>query len=568
MVLVSEDRKLAFVHIQKTGGSTLDRLLRAHVHDMRMVGQSRHEFALRGARELPNWDEYFRFAFVRNPWSRLVSWYSMVTKFRRSGNELWRYVRDNSSNFEEFIRFCTDEVKISEGVYYSFAYNQLDYVTDENGALLVDFIGRLENFDEDVQKVFGRFGIEVETVPHRNRSRHTHYSAFYTPELEEIVRERFKRDIDHFGYEFERVSAPELATQLHARAPQDAEKKAKVQKNRGRRRRGKPGLLFVCGCDRSGTTTFADYLNKHPEVLVCQERFKATIPQEKIRPDLFTFDRIGEFRPGETENPIWKNGKEYFVTYHKLLLAHKNERKLRWIGDKNPNYVRRPELIASNNPGARFIVMYRPIEEVAESWEARASDPEDHWNDNRGFESAVRTWNLALRNTRRFVENSVAPRALLVNYHDFFERTEKVAPLISGFLNLELDDSVTEAWAEKSREFSNSRRPKKALSPEQQAYVRGHADREAEAWFLDRVEQQWTRPDLYVQDDAIPALTATMNAMEARAWRLQRRADDLEQRLARQRREADELASSRSFKLLNRINGIRQGLQSRVTGKK
>ena len=32
--------------------------------------------------------------------------------------------------------------------------------------------------------------------------------------------------------------------------------------------------LFVCGCARSGTTAFGDYLNQHPEVLLCQERYK------------------------------------------------------------------------------------------------------------------------------------------------------------------------------------------------------------------------------------------------------------------------------------------------------
>src|ERR687889_293363 len=104
----------------------------------------------------------------------------MVTEFQKAGNELWRYVHDNSSTFEEFIYNCTDEVEIREGVHYSFAYNQLDYVTDENGYLLVDFIGRLENFDEDVHEVFNRIGVDLEAIPHTNRSNHRHYSTFYT----------------------------------------------------------------------------------------------------------------------------------------------------------------------------------------------------------------------------------------------------------------------------------------------------------------------------------------------------------------------------------------------------
>ncbi len=205
-MLVSDSHKLVFVHIQKTGGVTVHGLLRERIPDLRNI-VARHEFARRGMAELDDWDEYFKFAFVRNPWDRLVSWYTMVTTFDKAGNELWRYVHDNSSTFEEFIHNCTGEVKIRKGVYYSFAYNQLDYVTDEHGNLLVDFIGQLENFDEDIQEVFRRIGLELETVPHHNRSGHRHYSTFYTPETEMIVRERFKRDIEYFGYEFERPLA-------------------------------------------------------------------------------------------------------------------------------------------------------------------------------------------------------------------------------------------------------------------------------------------------------------------------------------------------------------------------
>ena len=560
MVLVSKSRKLAFVHIQKTGGSTVHRLLKEKLPDIYMVGE-RHEFATRGAKELEDWDEYFRFAFVRNPWERLVSWYSMVTKFRKSGNELWQYVRENSSNFEEFIRNCTEEVEIREGIYYSFAYNQLDYVTDEDGNLLVDFIGRLENFDDDVCHVFDKIGEQVEMVPHPKRSRHTHYSAFYTPETEEIVRERFKRDIEYFGYEFERVSQEQGAEPTAESSPDpqsEAQIKADVRAKKPKNRPpAKPGLLFVCGCDRSGTTTFADYLNRHPEVLICQERFKATLPQEKITPELFTFDRILDFRPGEAENPIWKNGKEFFVEYHKELVADKNPERLKWIGDKNPNYVRRLELLAGNNPGARFVVMYRPIEEVAESWEARAKDPDDHWNSKRGFERAVDTWNLALRKTRWFVENSLAPRVLVISYHDFFYQTDRVVPLISGFLGLELDESVTKAWADKTLEFQKGRRPKQTLSQEQLAFIQEYVDRSAEAWILDRIDKQWRDPGIYTQRKSEPALTSAMNEMEAKTWRLQRRVDDLENSLARRRREIRELTSSRSWKLLNKINSIR-----------
>lgn len=206
-MLVSDAHRLVFVHIQKTGGATITNILREYTPDVHGLG-ARHQFAVRGRRKLEAWDDYFKFAFVRNPWARLVSWHSMIRRAEKRGarpqNKLWRYAQENSSNFDEFIRFCTDEILIGRGVRYSFAYNQLDYVTDENGELLVDFVGRLENFDDDLRTVLTKTGISLDAIPRYNRSKHGHYSEMYTPETEEIVRRRFKRDIDFFGYEFER----------------------------------------------------------------------------------------------------------------------------------------------------------------------------------------------------------------------------------------------------------------------------------------------------------------------------------------------------------------------------
>lgn len=222
-MLVSHGRKLVFVHIQKTGGDTISRLMGESIPDI-FCFKAKHEFAVKAAAELERWNEYFKFAFVRNPWDRLVSWYSMIrdaeiirwhqiltdqrrrSHFRQTReNKLWRYVLDNSSTFEEFIINCTDEIKVDEGVYYSFAYNQLDYIADSNDDLLVDFIGRFESFGSDLYKVYDRLGLELGSIPHENRSVRGHYSTFYTPETETIVRKRFQRDIEYFGYKFENV---------------------------------------------------------------------------------------------------------------------------------------------------------------------------------------------------------------------------------------------------------------------------------------------------------------------------------------------------------------------------
>ena len=299
--------------------------------------------------------------------------------------------------------------------------------------------------------------------------------------------------------------------------------------------------LFVGGCARSGTTAFADYLNQHEEILLCQERYKGR--QRRVSWNLFSFERIMDFRPEETQRPPG-GSLERFVERHAELLARKDPAKLKWLGDKGPFYVRYMDRLAANNPGARFIMLYRPLEEVAESWEARAKNPDDPWRDERGAEMAVDIWNLALRGIRDFIENSPAPRVLIINYHDFFRRNEVVLPQISRFLNLKFDASLIQEWRVKSQEFESSRRPKETLSEEQRVFIERQADRVAEAWVLDRIESQWDALGLYVEESE-EAVRSSRDETEARMWHLQRRVRILERELARERRRGKLKAEKR-----------------------
>jgi hypothetical protein len=342
-----------------------------------------------------------------------------------------------------------------------------------------------------------------------------------------IVRERFKRDIEYFGYEFE--------------SPR------------------KPGALFVCGCDRNGTTALADYLNRHPKILVCQESSETT-QQREITLDPSTFERMLDPLPKEPGDAATHNDGDRLIKPPAELLANRDPSRLQWIGASNSDYLMRMESVAGNNPGARFIVMYRPIEEVAESWEPE--DADDRQNRNDGFGRAVKTWNRGLQGTRRFIRDSLIPRVLLINYHDFLYRTETVAPLISRFLELEFDETVT---AELSDEVPQSERvrSRKTLGRKQRSLIEKHANRAAEAWILDRIEKQWVKPGLYTQRTSKSALATSLDEAEARTWRLQEKVRELERDRERRRRRFKQLQSSRSWKLLNRISSIRTRIAGR-----
>ena len=213
-MLISPQKKFLFIHIQRTAGTSIHRRLSQQVPDVRpFLGT--HDHARWAKQQLgAAWDQYWTFAFVRNPWERLVSWYSLITRarsswygrlMRRRPNRLWEYVQQNATSFEEFVYRCTETIDDIDG-RKSFVYNQLDYITDEQGGLIVDFVGRYECLHADLAVVWATLGLAPPILSRANRSRRPHYSTFYTATTQQLIRERYARDIAFFGYTFEERS--------------------------------------------------------------------------------------------------------------------------------------------------------------------------------------------------------------------------------------------------------------------------------------------------------------------------------------------------------------------------
>jgi hypothetical protein len=198
------DRQFIFVHIQKTAGTALRAALNVDIKD------PHKHFLARELRELhgpSTWNSCFKFGFVRNPWDRLVSWWSFLDSMRaqagRHGapNKFTRYVLERAGSFSEFITHCTDEIVDADGRKCIFR-NQIDYLTDDRGALIVDFVGRFERLQEDFDKVCERLDRPSSELPHVNSSRHGDYVGYYTRELADMVERRYAHDIKQFGYRF------------------------------------------------------------------------------------------------------------------------------------------------------------------------------------------------------------------------------------------------------------------------------------------------------------------------------------------------------------------------------
>jgi len=211
---ISKKRKFIFIHTHKTAGSSIGNALKPftlkHVPKNKLLGIAYRILnkierltsfdpglfdphisasALIDAIGEKTFNSYFSFAFVRNPWDWQVSLYCFILK---SETHRRHDLVKSFGDFDTYIKW-----RCAEGVWF-----QKDFIYSKEGVLLVDFVGRFENLDEDFKKICHRIGIST-TLPKLNVSNTTPYQLFYNDETRELVRKTFEPDISLFGYEFE-----------------------------------------------------------------------------------------------------------------------------------------------------------------------------------------------------------------------------------------------------------------------------------------------------------------------------------------------------------------------------
>jgi len=150
---------------------------------------------------------YFKFGFVRNPWDRILSCY--LNKFREDGPglklsddvDVKLYVGMSFAEFVEAVHALPDESSNPH-----FRSQHTVFCPRGDGVVLADFVGRFENLADEFGVAMKEIGVEGEIqLPHilRNKSREGRsYHEFYDDRLRKLVHERFRDDIEMFGYSF------------------------------------------------------------------------------------------------------------------------------------------------------------------------------------------------------------------------------------------------------------------------------------------------------------------------------------------------------------------------------
>jgi len=145
------------------------------------------------------WADAYIFAFVRNPLDRLYSCYAnKVLDIRDSEkqNPFRHFGVARDCSFEDFVKIIIDVPDAEADRHFRTQKSFLSH----NDQLITNYIGKLENLQEDWQMLVDQFGLHP--LPHKNKSslQKVQYSQFYTPEIWDLAIKRYACDIELFGY--------------------------------------------------------------------------------------------------------------------------------------------------------------------------------------------------------------------------------------------------------------------------------------------------------------------------------------------------------------------------------
>jgi len=221
---INRKSELLFIHIPKTGGTKIEEIL-----DMKFAGDDPkvsseklygfvriydelHELQHLtykqtldfGLVDKSLFDKCYKFAFVRNPLDRVVSEYFWLG---------YKYF----SKFEDFVEFLhkrkgEPDVRGTVENYMSldwllnspFYAPQHKFICDRRGKLMVDFLGRFENFPKDLATLLDNLGVEYDEeflFKKVNATKHEKYTTYYNKKTRDMVKSIYKRDFEIFGYE-------------------------------------------------------------------------------------------------------------------------------------------------------------------------------------------------------------------------------------------------------------------------------------------------------------------------------------------------------------------------------
>jgi len=201
-MFVNNSKKFVFIHVPKTGGISITKELSLDFKNddchWELYNDNQH---LTAAALRERYPDYFFFAFVRNPWDRMVSFYHFkkkqaIRKVRKAG-------MTQRVIFPEFKKFV-HSLCVTGRMANLMTNSQKSFLCSESGEIICDSVRRFERLRSEYRHVLARYSnLPLDLRIHKNKSEYRgDYRSYYDPEMIEWVREFWKEDVEEFDYEF------------------------------------------------------------------------------------------------------------------------------------------------------------------------------------------------------------------------------------------------------------------------------------------------------------------------------------------------------------------------------
>lgn len=139
-----------------------------------------------------DWDKYYSFAILRNPWDRVVSFYHFGLSNSKSIWSKWA----KSKDFESFVK-CEEVIKLLK------QYNFYNFVCNKNGDSLINKIIKLENINNELPLLLKSLNINLKIdIPKLNSTQRSDYRNYYNDDTINLIKQYFHSDIEFGKYTF------------------------------------------------------------------------------------------------------------------------------------------------------------------------------------------------------------------------------------------------------------------------------------------------------------------------------------------------------------------------------
>ena len=210
--------KILLVHLPKTAGTVLSWYARAVPEFEYYLNNGQAHYP---ASSVVNRQEYFIVGFVRNPWDWYVSRYHYFTAMAKQGIEKGvskyadaglpgKHFVQKFPTLKDHLMFGLSNECKAERFWMSQMYQYM-FCDRNSEKLLLNFVGRTENLNEDMDTVFELIKTSpsisfknflLAESPYRNSSEHNHYSQYYDQELIDLVQEKDGDIVQQYDYQF------------------------------------------------------------------------------------------------------------------------------------------------------------------------------------------------------------------------------------------------------------------------------------------------------------------------------------------------------------------------------